>query len=71
MTHLLVLAGTGEARQLLAQLATNPKICITASLVGQPTAPRHLVLKRGLAVLAALRGLPNGVICMQLMRLSI
>ena len=39
MTHLLVLAGTGEARQLLAQLATNPNICITASLAGATDRP--------------------------------
>jgi len=39
MTHLLVLAGTGEARQLLAQLATNPNIRITASLAGATDRP--------------------------------
>ena len=39
MTHLLVLAGTGEARQLLAQLATNPNIRITASLSGATDRP--------------------------------
>ena len=39
MTHLLVLSGTGEARQLLAQLAANPKIRITASLVGATDRP--------------------------------
>ena len=39
MTHLLVLSGTGEARQLLAQLAANPKIRITASLAGATDRP--------------------------------
>ena len=37
--HLLVLAGTGEARQLLTQLATNPNIRITASLAGATDRP--------------------------------
>ena len=39
MTHLLVLAGTGEARQLLTQLAINPNIRITASLAGATDRP--------------------------------
>ena len=39
MTYLLVLAGTAEARQLVAQLATDPNIRITASLVGATDRP--------------------------------
>ena len=39
MTHLLVLAGTGEARHLLAQVATDPNIRITASLAGVTDRP--------------------------------
>ena len=39
MMHLLVLAGTGEARQLLTQLAINPNIRITASLAGATDRP--------------------------------
>ena len=39
MRHLLVLAGTAEARQLLAQLAIDPNIRITASLAGATDRP--------------------------------
>ena len=42
MRHLLVLAGTGEARQMLAWLATEQRFRITASLAGVTSAPRAL-----------------------------
>ena len=42
MRHLLVLAGTGEARQMLAWLATEQRFRITASLAGVTSAPHAL-----------------------------
>jgi precorrin-6A/cobalt-precorrin-6A reductase len=42
MKHLLVLAGTGEARNLLKQLAQQQTFRITASLAGATTAPLPL-----------------------------
>ena len=42
MTHYLVLSGTGEARQLLAHLATMPDIRVTASLAGATDRPAAL-----------------------------
>ena len=42
MRHLLVLAGTGEARQMLAWLATEQGFRITASLAGVTSAPHVL-----------------------------
>mgnify|MGYP002214486552 CR=1 FL=1 len=42
MRHLLVLAGTGEARQMLAWLVTEQRFRITASLAGVTSAPRAL-----------------------------
>ncbi|MDB4852358.1 precorrin-6A/cobalt-precorrin-6A reductase [Alphaproteobacteria bacterium] len=42
MRHLLVLAGTGEARQTLAWLATEQGFRITASLAGVTSAPHVL-----------------------------
>ena len=42
MRHILVLAGTGEARQMLAWLATEQGFRITASLAGVTAAPHAL-----------------------------
>ena len=42
MRHLLVLAGTGEARPMLAWLATEQSFRITASLAGVTSAPHAL-----------------------------
>ena len=42
MRHLLVLAGTGEARQMLAWLATERRFRITASLAGVTSVPHAL-----------------------------
>jgi precorrin-6A/cobalt-precorrin-6A reductase len=42
MRHILVLAGTGEARQMLAWLATEQGFRITASLAGVTSAPHAL-----------------------------
>ena len=57
MTHLLVLAGTGEARQLLAQLAINPNIHITASLVGATNRPAAFGVETRIGGFGGIEGL--------------
>ena len=57
MTHLLVLAGTGEARQLLAQLATNPNIRITASLSGATDRPAAFGVETRIGGFGGIEGL--------------
>ena len=57
MTHLLVLAGTGEARQLLAQLATDPNIRITASLAGATDRPAALGVETRIGGFGGVEGL--------------
>ena len=57
MTHLLVLSGTGEARRLLAQLATNPTIRITASLAGATDRPAALGVETRIGGFGGVEGL--------------
>jgi len=57
MTHLLVLAGTGEARQFLAQLATDPNIRITASLAGATDRPTALGVETRIGGFGGVEGL--------------
>ena len=57
MTHLLVLAGTGEARQLLAQLVTNPNIRITASLSGATDRPTAFSVETRIGGFGGIEGL--------------
>jgi len=57
MTHLLVLAGTAEARQLLAQLAIDPNIRITASLAGATDRPAALDVETRIGGFGGVEGL--------------
>jgi precorrin-6A/cobalt-precorrin-6A reductase len=57
MTHLLVLSGTGEARQLLASLAADPLVRVTASLAGATPRPAPLGVETRIGGFGGIEGL--------------
>ena len=61
MRHLLVLAGTGEARHMMAWLATEQRFLITASLAGVTSTPYALGVETRFGGFGGVDGLADWV----------